>query len=290
MVKLSIIILTYNSEKYIDPLIQSLNKKYSEQLKRKEIEIIIADNESLDGTLNKAQKYKDDVKIISNGGNFGYAKGNNLAFKKANGEYILFLNPDAKLYHGDLLEVLNLFDDEKVGVVGGRIISLDGKKELSCGKFYNPFNTLMLALGLENVIGLRFSPEREKKVDFVSGGFMFVRRKVFESINGFDENYFMYIEDSDLCYQVRKRGFVVKFSPKATIQHVGQGSSNRTFAIVNIYKGLLYFNKKNLGSVARLIVKIILSIKAILLVLVGKIMNNKYLETTYNEALKGISK
>lgn len=288
MVKLSVIILTYNSSSYIDPLIQSLIRKHLYEIKNNEIEIIIADNNSLDDTLEKAKKHKDLVKVISNGGNVGYAKGNNLASKKAKGEFLLFLNPDAKLIKGDLLDVLSCFDDKKVGIVGGEIMSLDGKREFSCGSFYNPLNTFFLSLGLEEKLGVRYAPKKEQRVGFVSGGFLFIRKSLFEQINGFDENYFMYIEDSELCYQVKKRGYKTVFTNKATIQHVGQGSSNRTFAIVNIYKGLVYFNKKNGGIVSFILVKYMLKLKALFLVLIGKIMNNKYLTDTYREALRSI--
>ena len=286
MVKLSIIILTYNSSQYIESLLQSLIKKYSSNINAKELEIIVADNKSLDDTLEKTDKYKEKVRIVENGGNLGYAKGNNLASKKANGEFLVFLNPDAKFIEGDLFDVISLFDDADIGIIGGKIISLDGKKELSCGKFYNPLNILLLTLGLEESLGVRFAPNKKQKVDFVSGGFLFIRRKLFERLNGFDENYFMYVEDSDLCYQAKKKGFKVLYSNKATVQHVGQGSSNRTFAIVNIYKGLLYYSRKNGGKVNYFIVKLMLMIKARLLVLVGRVRNNKYLVDTYTEAMK----
>src|SRR3989344_5736427 len=286
MVKLSIIILTYNSSKYIEPLLNSLFKRYSNNINAKELEIIVADNKSLDDTLEKTDKYKEKARIVENGGNLGYAKGNNLASKKANGEFLVFLNPDAKFIDGDLFDVISLFDDEDIGIIGGKIISLDGKKELSCGKFYNPLNILLLTLGLEESLGVRFAPNKKQKVDFVSGGFLFIRRKLFERLNGFDENYFMYVEDSDLCYQAKKKGFKVLYSNKATVQHVGQGSSNRAFAIVNIYKGLLYYSRKNGGKVNYFIVKLMLMIKARLLVLVGRVRNNKYLVDTYTEAMK----
>jgi len=288
MVKISIIILTYNSSQYIESLLQSLIKKYSSNINAKELEIIVADNKSLDDTLEKTDKYKEKVRIVENGGNLGYAKGNNLASKKANGEFLVFLNPDAKFIDGNLFDVISLFDDEDIGIIGGKIISLDGKKELSCGKFYNPLNILLLALGLEERLGVRFAPNKKQKVDFVSGGFLFIRKKLFERLNGFDENYFMYVEDSDLCYQAKKRGFKVLYSNKATVQHVGQGSSNRTFAIVNIYKGLLYYSRKNGGKVNYFIVKLMLMIKARLLVLVGRVRNNKYLVDTYTEAMKSL--
>lgn len=289
MVKLSIIILTYNSADYINSLLQSLVEKYSDKIESNEIEIIVADNESLDNTLDIASKFSKNIRIVKNGGNLGYAKGNNLAAKKAKGEYILFLNPDAKLIKGDFLDLAGVFD-EKIGIVGGKIVSFRDEVEYSCGNFYNPFNVLLLALGLEEKLNSRFSPKKQRKVDFVSGGFLMIKKNLFDRLNGFDENYFMYIEDSDICYQAKKRGHLTVFSDKATIQHAGQGSSNRTFAVVNIYKGLIYFNKKNLGKASYLTTKLILQLKAYFLVLVGKIMNNKYLTETYSEALKAINK
>lgn len=289
MVKISIIILTYNSSTYIEPLLNSLVKKYSNNISAKELEIIVADNKSLDDTLEKANKYKKKIKITENGGNVGYAKGNNLGARKAKGDFLVFINPDSKFLDGDLFDVVALLEDKSIGIIGGKIISLDGKRELSCGKFYNPLNTLFLTLGLEENFGVRFAPKKEQDVDFVSGGFLFITKKLFERINGFDENYFMYVEDSDLCYQVRKKGFRVVFSPSATIQHVGQGSSNRTFAIVNIYKGLLYYSRKNGGRINYFIVKLMLMIKARVLVLVGKMRNNKYLVDTYTEAVKELT-
>jgi len=286
MVKISIIILTYNSSKYIDSLLQGLIEKFKKPINEKQIEIIVADNASLDDTIIRAEKYNNHIRVINNGGNFGFAKGNNLAVKKANGEFIAFLNPDAEFKSGDIFELLEKFNDARVGVVGGKIVDYDGKRELSCGRFYFALNSLILSVGLEEKLRLRFSPKKDRQVDFVSGAFLVIRRSLFEKLNGFDENYFMYIEDSDLCYRVKMAGFRVEFCDKATIRHMGQGSSNRTFAIVNIYKGLIYFNKKYGTPFSYQFVRIMLLAKALLLVLIGKIINNKYLVETYREASK----
>ncbi len=279
---ISLIILTYNSSEYIDELLSGIIKKFSTELENKDLEIIVADNLSLDDTLKKVEKFRDKIKIVQNGGNFGYAKGNNLATKKASGEVLIFMNPDAKFIGGDIFSLVSKFENEKIGIVGGKIMALSGKPELSCGKFYKVFNTFLLALGLEEKFGVRFSPKKERSVDFVSGAFLAIRRSLFEKLNGFDENYFMYVEDSDLCYRTKKAGFITLFSPLATIQHVGQGSSNRNFAVINIYKGLMYFNRKNGNYFSYNLVRLILISKAKLLVKMGKILNNKYLTDTYS--------
>lgn len=285
MPNISVVILTFNSEKYIEKLLTSLISKYEKEVREKKLEIIVADNNSSDSTLKIAGRISG-VEAFNNGDNFGFAKGINLGASRAKGELLLFINPDSLFLRGDIFLLGNLFDNEKVGVVGGEMINSNGKKELSCGKFYNIFNVLLLTLGLEGKLGVRFSPRGKKNVGFVSGGFMMVRKSLWEKLGGFDENFFMYVEDMEFCFRIKKLGKKVVFSNLATIQHVGQASSNRAFAVVNIYKGLIYFHKKHMGFISLILVKTLLIIKAAILVIIGKISNNEYLYLTYSQALK----
>ncbi len=285
MPDISVVILTYNSEKYIGKLLKSLISKYKDQIRDEKLEIIVADNNSSDDTIKIASKVKE-VTMVQNGGNFGFAKGINLGAPHAKGEFLFFINPDSVLLKGDIFSLKEKFMDNKVAIVGGKILKPSGGQELSCGKFYNLFNVFLLSVGLEEKLGVRFSPKKERHVDFVSGGFMMVRKNLWRQMGGFDENFFMYIEDMELCFRARKKKLKVLFSNSATIQHVGQASSNRTFAVVNIYKGLLYFHKKHMGAVSFFLVRTLLILKAILLVIIGKMSNNKYLGETYMQALK----
>ncbi len=285
MPDISVIILTFNSENYIGKAISSLLAKYKNEINNGKLEIIVIDNNSQDDTVKKAKEIKF-IKVFSNEENFGFAKGINLGASYALGKFLLFMNPDSIIFRGDIFSLAQKFEDEKVAVVGGEFLHLDGKKELSAGKFYNFFNTLLLAFGLDEKLGVRISPKKEEHVDFVSGGFMMVRKDVWEKLNGFDEKFFMYVEDMEFCYRVKKQNFRVLFSNAATIQHVGQASSDKTFAVVNIYKGLLYFHKKHKGILSYYLVKTVLLIKASILVLVGKLSNNKYLGETYSKALR----
>lgn len=283
--EISIIILTYNSSKFIDSLLSGLISKYKKELKEQKLEIIIADNDSKDDTVKLAKTFKE-IRVVENGGNVGFAAGNNLAVKHAKGKLLIFMNPDVIVASGDVFDLIPEFEDEKMGIVGGKIENYAGKRELSCGKVYNAFNIFLLSVGLEETMGVRFAPNKKEEVDFVSGAFLMIKKSLYETLLGFDEHYFMYIEDADLCFRAKKAGYKVLFSPLATIQHMGQGSSNRTFAVINIYKGLLYFQKNHMSALSYSLVKLLLKTKATVLIVMGKLVGNSYLIKTYEEAIK----
>ncbi|HVT00643.1 MAG TPA: glycosyltransferase family 2 protein [Patescibacteria group bacterium] len=282
----SIIILTYNSSAYIKELIESIfefNKKES-------IELIVVDNNSTDDTVRVVSKIKEPktkIRLIVNDQNLGFAKGINTGAKVASGEYLLFVNPDARWKKGSVdsfIETIN--SNINIGIVGGKLVGKNGELEKSCGKFFGLLASISIALGLDDKVGVRFSPKREEIVDFVSGGFMFIKTNLFMKLNGFDEHYFMYIEDMDLCFRARFSGYTTHFTPAVILEHVSHGSSNKSFAIRNIYKGIFYFHKKHGTPFSYVVVKSLFKLKAISLVLIGKIMNNKYLSDTYSGALK----
>lgn len=284
----SIIILTYNSEKYIEPLISSI----FQHNKGQSFEIIVVDNNSKDETIKKVRSSefarREELRIIETGENLGFAKGINVGAAKAEGEFLLFVNPDTFWIDGTIKELVNVFDrSDKIGIVGGKLIN-SVVPEKSAGKFFGFWASLLLALGLDEAFGIRFSPNKTIKTDFVSGGFMMVKKKVFDTLGGFDENYFIYVEDMDICFRAKKLGFSTYFTPNASLMHDSHGSSSRGFAIKNIYKGILYFQKNHKSIISFHLVKLVLYLKATALVMVGKIINNKYLTETYQSALKSL--
>lgn len=282
MTKTSIVILTYNSDRFIGRLINSIKDSNSQDL-----EIIIVDNASTDNTVKEVRKFEKNIKLIENRQNLGFSKGINIGAGQAQGEYLLFVNPDAELREGNISSMLRVFEEnENAGIVGGRLVDKDGKEEKSAGKFFGLFQIILLSLGLDEAMGVRFSPRKIQKVDFVSGGFMMVRKDLFEKLGGFDENLFMYVEDMELCYRAGKAGFFTYFTPDVVLTHEAHGSSNRGFAVKNIYRGILYFHKKHGTPFSYFLIRLLLVAKASTLVLIGKTMNNKYLRDTYSEALK----
>jgi len=285
MAKISIIILTYNSSAYILNLIKSLISL------RDEFEIIVVDNASTDDTLKLVESSGLKVqKVIKLPKNIGFAGGINAGAKVSSGEYLLFLNPDTVFEHGTIKDLLKIYEkNEKVGIVGGKMIDENGNPERSAGRFFNLFEVLITVLGLDEVFGVRFSPKKFTKVDFVSGGFMMVKKDLFEKLRGFDEKFFMYVEDMEFCFRAKKIGINTYFTPNAVVSHKGQGSSNRGFAIIHIYKGLLYFYRKHKSNIQFKIVKFLLQSKALTIYMLGRMTNNSYYTQAYKNALTGIN-
>ena len=153
-------------------------------------------------------------------------------------------------------------------------------------KFYTPLNALLLLLGIQRFDLRNKRYKAVAQVDWVKGGLFMVRSDIFKKLAGFDENIFMYIEDMEFCYRADLEGYKTYFYPQVAVHHAHQGSSSRSFAIVNIYKNLLYFYKKHRSSGEYMLLKSLLLAKAGLLIGVGRLTGNKYLVDTYREAVR----
>lgn len=276
----SIIILSYNTASLISQCLSSVFTHVTDM----PFEVIVVDNHSHDQSVHVIKTKFPKVRVIESEKNLGFAKGVNLGASHAKGDFLLFLNSDTTFSDNALEKLLTFVSTRKnVAVVGGKLENTDGSTSSS----YNDFYTL------SKIVTFLFFKDRErrifhkpKRVDWVSGGFMLIKKDLFEEINGFDDHYFMYIEDMDLCFRLSKLGYEVFYLPEAVVSHVGQGSSNRTFAIVQIYKGLLYFYKKHMPGWQYWVVRMLLSAKATMAYVVGIITGNTYLKETYSSALK----
>lgn len=275
----SIIILSYNTKELLLSCLRSINK----YLSKSDIEIIIIDNASTDGTKEIIQSSK--FKIIENKENLGFAKANDIGAKEAKGEYLLFLNSDTQLLNGKIIEMADFLKNNKsIGIIGGKLLNEDNSPQLSCGRFYGILEVMLMLFGAEKLI--RKSPDNITRVNWVSGACLMIKKDLFEKVGGFDESFFMYMEDMELCYCVNKLGYQIWFYPAAKILHIGHGSSDRSFAIVNIYQSLLYFHKKHKSKVEYELVKMMLFVKAYLAIITGIISNNSYLRNTYKKAIQ----
>lgn len=289
--KISIISINYKTKERTASFIKNISEMFLKEIKEKEVELIVVDNLSEDGSVEYLKKtIKNEkflgVTILENSENAGFGRGNNFGASHAKGEYLLFLNNDTKVLDKGILHMADFLETHPhVAILGGRMQNENRTPQLSAWKFYTLGNAVLMLLGFEKFGLLHMSPLEISRVDWVTGGCMMVRKKPFEDLSGFDPQIFMYMEDMELCFRAEKNGYSTYYYPHLEIIHEGQGSSNRTFAIVNIYKGLLYFYRKWMPFWQTGIIKSLLILKATTLIITGKIIHNSYLVETYEKAL-----
>lgn len=289
--KLSIVTLNYNKANLTLDCIASLYKIYKNAFEENEVECIVVDNKSQDDSVEKIasaikeQHYKNII-LTPNKENAGFGAGNNVGVGKAKGTYIVFLNNDTIVQDDGLLKMLAYIDAHKeVGILGGQLRNEDGSLQPSVGMFYTLPYVVLLLLGMQRFGILDKSPKIIEKVDWVKGGLLMMRKDVFEKLGGFDEKIFMYTEDMELCFRAQKAGYNSYFYPDVKIVHKEHGSTNRTFAIVNIYKNLPYFYKKHRNVFELSVLLLLLKVKAYASIIFGTIVGNNYLRSTYAQAL-----
>lgn len=289
--QVSIITLNFKKSDVTLRCLESLSTQFKKELDNGDIEVIVVDNKSPDDSVKilqeaiKKKQYKH-ITLYPNKENAGFGSGNNFGTQKAKGKYFLFLNNDTVVKDRGLLEMVAYMETHKdVSILGGQLQNFDGSLQASCGKFYTPFYALLLLLGMQKYGLLDESPKTVSKVDWVKGAILLIRQEVYKKLEGFDPNIFMYTEDMELCYRAKQAGYNSYFYPNIQIFHADQGSSNRTFAIVNIYKNLLYFYKKHRSTQEYHFLYTLMKLKAHLLIKFGTITHNSYLISTYEKAL-----
>jgi len=284
---LSIIIVSYNTKKLTDECLTSLKKSLLGS--GIEYEIILVDNVSTDGTRELITKKYPTVVALWNKENVGFGRANNQGIRIAKGEYILLLNSDTLVPARSIEKLLQFNRKHANAFIGPKLLNMDRTAQTSCG----PFLTLPVvyaALFLKgDVLGItRWSPNKVKKVDWVSGACFMGQKKLFMDDLLFDENIFMYMEEIDLLMRAAKKGYSTYFYPGSTIIHLGGGSSTnkRTGPVLNIYKGLIFVYKKHYSKFALFILRLLLKKKAIISLVIGYIFGSEYLKKTYAEAYK----
>lgn len=241
-VDLSIIILNFNTLKLTLDAIASIEKNYAEEVNSGKYELIVADNASPDGSLAGFREYAKETiiksfHVVDNGGNIGFAKGNNNAMDRSSGRYVLFLNPDTIVYPKTLTRMVEFMDEySDAGAATCKIeIPNGGRDESSHRGFPTPWNAFTHFSGLEKLFPKSqiFSGytqgykdfEKVHDVEAISGAFLLVRREVGEQLGWWDEEYFFYGEDLQFCYDIRKKGYKIYYVPDVSILHYGGVSS-----------------------------------------------------------------
>lgn len=215
-IKLSIITVTFNSENVIKDLIETILKSKIENS-----EIVIVDCASTDKTIEIIKKYPE-VKLIESKVNLGYARGNNLGVKNSKGKYILFLNPDVRVPEEGINRLLNFYEsNEDMGAVSPKLVFPNGKMQKSVRKLPTLKRAFMEYFLNKRAEYDEFTPSSNEPVavECIYTAVFLMSRSLFESIKGFDEKYFLYYEDIDLCKKIIQKGKKIYYYPEVEFTH-----------------------------------------------------------------------
>ncbi|MEM9644079.1 MAG: glycosyltransferase family 2 protein [Planctomycetota bacterium] len=241
----SILVVCYKSIDLIGPTLQGV----FEHTEGCEYEVLLADC-SDDGTIPWVAEHYPQVKIIPNDENLGFARGNNFLSQHANGRHLLLLNPDVIVHDnaiGELYRCSLRYPD--AGAWGGQTRLPDGRIDPSCQQSTPTLARLALAaIGQESktIGGLSPGAKQTAAVEGLSGAFLMISRDTWNEFQGFDTSFFMYAEELDLCYRLRKSGRELIMTPDAEITHlVGGGSALNPKRATSIARAKMHFLRKH---------------------------------------------
>ena len=269
------------------------------------MEVIVVDNASTDQSSEVVQKEFPKVVLIKNKKNLGFATGNNIGIKKAKGEYILLLNSDTRLVEDSLTKMVSFMEkNPKVGISSCQLIGENGEIQASGGFFPNLLRVFAWMFFIDDLpfIGRFIKPfhphqpkfyiydpwyKTEHLQDWVTGAFFLIRKKVISDIGFLDEKFFMYVEELEYCFRVKKKDWQVLYTPITKIIHLGGQSSGTRRAIISEYQGLKYFFAKHKKRWEAIPLRIFLRIGAALRIfLFGIIKKDLEARKIYAEAFR----
>ncbi|HVV68975.1 MAG TPA: glycosyltransferase family 2 protein [Gammaproteobacteria bacterium] len=233
---LDIVIVNWNTKKQ---LLNCLDSIANTVIKDSFIlnKIFIVDNASTDNSLDGILQLDLPIFLIKNSENKGFAYGCNQGAKDSTADYLLFLNPDTLLYADSLAKPLAFMqapENKTIGIVGVQLMDEEGKVARSCARFPKTSTYLMKMLGLERFSHPHFMKEWDhmdsREVDQIMGAFFLVRKELYNQLQGFDERFFVYLEEVDFSLRAKQRGWTSFYLADAKIFHAGGGSSNQVKA------------------------------------------------------------
>ena len=252
----SIIIVNWNTIKLLRDCLTSVY----EQTHNIDFEVIVVDNCSSDGSIEMVKGEFPKVILIENKENRGFAAANNQAIAIAKGRYILLLNSDTVVLDKAIEKTLSFADDNpEAAAIGCRVLNPDGTVQTTCFMFPSILNMILSSTYLYKLFpGSKFFGREQmtwwdrndvREVDVVTGCFILVRRQAIEQVGTLDERFFMYGEETDWCYRMKKNGWKIMFTPAGQIIHFGGQSASKTpvTMIIQLRQSILKFIKKHNG-------------------------------------------
>ncbi|MBM4140434.1 MAG: glycosyltransferase family 2 protein [Nitrospira sp.] len=292
-IDVTVSIVTYNSKNVIENCIRSV----IETTKDMDVEIIVVDNFSEDGSAELIRLLFPHVRLIENRENVGFGKAHNQAFRLSKGRYFLILNPDTIIFPNAIQKMVEFMDSHThAGVAGCKIFWDDEKNFMFPDLRIHNLKTSIIHFTPfcrffpNNLISKWFwktayhvwNAKIPTEVDGVTGGLLMVRREIFESVGLFDENFFLFFEEHDLLKRIKKKGWKIYYLPDAEIQHYFEESfRNSSIDAGKIYRqSALYYYKKHYKVLGFLIIKSMFVLNKLFQPLVSRILQNR---NTYTE-------
>jgi N-acetylglucosaminyl-diphospho-decaprenol L-rhamnosyltransferase len=262
MIDFDIVIVNWNTGTQLRNCLQSILPACpAEVLRLRRCDVV--DNASVDGSADDLDGLSLPISIIRNLENKGFAYACNQGAKIGMSKYILFLNPDLKLFPDSLVKALLFLEEERnerVGILGIQLVDENGMIQRNVARFPTPGSLFYQMLGLDRLWPRHFPSHfmtdwdhlARREVDQVTGAFYLVRRKAFDELMGFDERFFMYFEDLDFAYRARQAGWKSFYLPDAQALHYGGGASNQVRArrLSYVLKGRVLYVAKHFGTSA----------------------------------------
>ncbi|OGU61204.1 MAG: hypothetical protein A2V66_12740 [Ignavibacteria bacterium RBG_13_36_8] len=259
MSSIDIIIVNWNSGSYLAECLLSIESSLKNNFKLNRV--IVIDNASTDGSFENINQTLLPVTVIMNSENLGFAKASNQGAYKSEADFLLFLNPDTRLFENSLSESISFMmkvENEEIGILGIQIINEAGEISRNCARFPSTWSIVYTSLGLDKLFPTVFpghfmmdwDHNSSRAVDQVMGSFFFVRRNLFERLSGYDERFFVYYEDLDFAFRARKIGYHCYFLSTAQMFHKGGGTTEKIKAerLFYILQSKLLFCRKHFNK------------------------------------------
>jgi GT2 family glycosyltransferase len=253
--RITIQIVNYNSRRLVRKCLK-LIKESPRETSSLEVIVINNDQERLDGFFQSISPLFS-IKVVEINKNIGFGRAHNRGAREATGEYILFLNPDTLVPVNFFKRITGFIKSGKnISIVGAKLVDSDGiAREEYCGSTKTPFSMIGRKLRRKNIKG---GESVFCEVDWVSGGAMLIKKELFERLGGFDEKYFMYFEDVDLCLRAKNMGCKIAVDTGLEIIHQGGKSfDDKQSKKRYYYKSQDYYLRKNFGLKGALLFKIL---------------------------------
>jgi len=277
--KLSICIVSWNVAGLLEKCMDSIYRNPPAA----SFEVIITDNDSKDGSADLIKTKYPQASVIENKTNVGFSAGNNKAIKAGTGEYVLILNPDTEVLPGSLNKLIEFLDkNPDAAIVAPKLLNPDGSLQRSCMGFPTLGAMAMRQLFIEQLwrgnpyskkyLMTDFNYERVSEVDQPMGACLMVRRDVLDRVGTFDEHSFMFFDEVDLCFRIKKAGLKIFFTPEAQVIHHG-GSSIKKWGVLNLgrhwSRSRNYYFKKHYGQAALAALYFFDLLRALIFLMIG---------------------